>query len=187
MGALRGTTTKQLARKVAALDRKVRQNRGEQKIKQISAQGTLFPNNSILQFELTSISSGDGIADRDGFQISVDSIRVRGHSSSNKVDWYLIQVVNDSILIYSDFAGVIGGGIDSNHKHEFKELKYFRSFNTTSGNVQTFHKFKFPLTVSYNATSATPVRNRIFLVLKNNTGAQVSNYDYFAEMLYRDK
>jgi hypothetical protein len=186
--ATRERKEKTLARKIASLEKRVRLNTGETKCKQFSAAGSSLLNNDILVIDLAQIPNGDSVNERTGYQLMVKKVRIRGHSSNHRVDWFLIRANGDDTPQYTDFHPTMGGGIDTHHLHQFKELRYFRPSIGTSGNVQTLVNFKYPLRMSYNTGLASScIKNQLFLVLKNNTGGTVADFDYFVEVYYTDK
>jgi hypothetical protein len=170
---------KSLAAKVAKLQKQVTYNKPELKWKSVSFSGTAT-NASILVSEVTSMAQGLLTSNRTGSDIKAVKSKFTIVSNTNTsvspgLDVYLVTTTNGSQPVYADFPafmGAIPGPFT---------LKVLRHFITKSDDNRVFNfKWRTPQTVHYaGPTAADAVKNRTFLVIKNNTGANLSvSYNY---------
>ena len=154
------------------MKRQIGANKSE--LKRITYQGSTgnVLTGAVASIELTNIIQGDDDDERIGRRIHVQSVNIRAYMPNTAVDTYLIKSMDDSLPVYADFDPVVGGHITQTARYEKRELKYIRNYASTGFHLSYHHSFKNGLPVFYRGTAGTDgLRNNIFLVFKNDTGA----------------
>lgn len=125
--------------------------------------------------ELTAIAEGTGVNERIGNRIKIHRIEVRGTLGAENVDAYIIQGHTTTAPVYANFYAYQGSHLLADDSHtKFTEWRYIngRTFIDRSG---LRHRFPIGYTAKYNANLSTScVDNRLWFVVKNDTGAAVS-------------
>jgi len=171
-GAIQTYMSYPLSKRVKRLETVQRQRKPEMKYVLHSISTAALADASVITTELTSIAQGNAADEREGNHVKFVRVEVRGYMDS-KLDGYLIQCHTTTAPAYANFNGVAGGAlavIDNNTK--FTEWKHFTGSTLTNIYDRISQRFRFGFKAKYNGTAATNcVDNRLYLVIKNNTGA----------------
>ena len=157
---------------IRRMKRQIGANKSE--LKRITYQGSTgnVLTGALASIELTNIIQGDDDDQRIGRKLHVVSVDIRAYMPNTAVDTYLIKSHDDSLPIYVDFDPVVGGHITQTARYEKRELKYIRNYASTGFHLAYQHRFKNGLPVFYKGAEGTDgLRNNLFLVFKNDTGA----------------
>lgn len=137
--------------------------------------------------ELTRIGEGTGNDERNGNKLNILRIDVRGKPVNDNLDIYLIQAHTTTDPAYTDFSPHVGGHIFENRTNtRFTEWRYSngRRFVENSG---MRHSFRLGYVAKYiNDQTTGCVDNKLYLVVKNNTGADVLVTDFAVKVWFRD-
>lgn len=181
------------AKNIQRLSRQVRQNRGELKCVHNDHFAATQADSTISYKEFTLVEQGTNNYQRDGNHMVVTSLRLRGYVSSPHIDVYVVLAKNGITPSYGDFQPFSGGFVYTSGRNDFKVLAYVRNYSAVPTSIMTSIplsrtiKFRKGLNVWYNGSATgNGVRNKIFLVVKNNTGA-VCNTGFTMELNFRDR
>lgn len=181
---------------IKRLQRQVKRNTGELKLKEWSFQQVVGAGAATFH-NLTQISQGDNIGERDGHHIDVYGYELRVHSNSVVMDNIFVISKSGILPVYADFQPNYGGMIVAAKSHEFKELWNFRNYtapyassvaNNEAGEY-THHsrKFKKPVRVAYDGSgAATCIKNALIMCLINH-GTVGHTVTVNARVYYRDQ
>lgn len=125
--------------------------------------------------ELTAIAEGSGANERHGNKIRIHRVEIRGTLGADEVDLYLIQCHTTTVPSYASFSAFMGGHttVDTSNT-QFTEWRYIngKKFKDQGGLRQPF---RLGYTAKYNAAlSSSCVDNRLVVVVKNDSGGQVT-------------
>jgi len=125
--------------------------------------------------ELTAIAQGNDVNERTGNHIKLLRVDVRGDVGDNNLDYYIIQCHTTAAPIYGNFNAQQGGAISTiDNNTKFTEWKYMSGYKLKDTG-RLMHRFKYGIKAKYNGTATSNcVDNRIYLFIKNNTGASHS-------------
>lgn len=182
------------ASKIKTLSRQVYRNRGELKCKHNQMLSTTMPNGTASTLELTLVEQGDDVYQRTGNHIYIKGFNISGYVQHPNADIYVVLSKNGTTPSYGDFQNRVGGFLYATQRSEFVVLATITprttflsipsgaTFNSTVRygkrvNVSTFYN---------GVASGTGVRNRIFLVVKNDSGTVLS-FGLNVELFFRDK
>ena len=151
-----------------------------------------MPDASAATLELTLVEQGDDVYHRHANHIYCKGCNISGYVQHPNADVYLVLSKNGTVPSYGDFQNRVGGFLYATQRSEFVVLGTLAPKNTflagtASGfnNTVRFSK-RFNISTFYNGTaSGTGVRNRIYLVVKNDTGGVLS-YGLNCELFFRD-
>lgn len=168
------------SRKITTLTRRVKKAEGELKCYHIDASfegASSVPNAAIGFQEVSLISQGDGAHQRDGNVCHIKSITVRGFMSAPHLDVYLVQSLNGQTPQYSNYTAAPYGYLLTDQRYEFRVLKYLKNWGTgwdapSSYPLQHTTAYRvLNIPIYFQGTSTQGIRNTLYLVVKNNTGA----------------
>lgn len=179
---------KSLKQKVYALERAVKQNRPETKMRADCNDLATLGGASSAVIELTNITSGSGeLAQRIGNQINITGIDIRVWVSTSRVQAWLVLSVNGTVPAGTDFESCRGGHILALRKEDYKELGFFQNYGSTNQDCSIRRSFNPPIRTEFlNTGGGDGCRNRIFLVFKNADATSTHSYSYSYRMYYRD-
>lgn len=153
---------------------------------QLSA-NTQITNGNMQLVQLTGIAQGNHGYERNGNEIRIKGVIVRGELGAVGIDAYLIQG-------HSKVAPTIGVFNTNTHApflltdytQMFTEWDHYRNLSGTNTGVNINRFFQYPMKVSYTGALNTDcVDNLLYLVLINRTGANVTP-SVSIEVLYTD-
>lgn len=180
------------ASKIRTLSKQVYRNRGELKVKHNQMVSTTMPNASAATLELTLVEQGDDIYHREGNHIYCKGFNINMLCSAHDIDAYVVLSKNGTTPSYGDFQNRVGGFLYATQRSEFVVLGTLRTngtFSFTPGDTiasQRSIRKKIHIPTFYNGVaSGTGVRNRIFILVKNDTGV-VQGYTVTVELFFRD-
>jgi len=166
---------------VKHVEAQVKRNRAEMKFvtKQFAPGTTATAEATVIN--LTGISQGDGTDERIGSKIKCWRVDIRGDVSAG-LDVYVVQAQDGTPPDKDDFPGTTSGSFIDGTKNNttLTEWVYHRPIPHISGVPTPFRiirKFKGMEVVYGSVATAgtTPVRNGLFLVLRNVSGATLSH------------
>lgn len=179
--------------KIKSLSKQVYRNRGELKVKHGTITTTTMPTATASTVELTLIQQGSDVYQREGNHIYVKGFNISGFVTEGGMDVYVVLSKNGAVPSYGQFQNRVGGFLYANDRSEFTVLATWK--NTSFTNYTTGDNFiqyirmsrRINLSTWYNGpATGNGVRNRIFLLVKNDTGA-TQGYQLNCELFYRDK
>lgn len=181
------------SRRIAKLSKQVYRNMGEMKVKHVSLISSTMPNASTVVQELTLIAQGDDCFDREANHVFVKGLKIRGITSNPNLDVYVVLSKNGTAPSYGDYQNRVGGFLYAPRRNEFTVLATIRPNNSTLAypagafyNCNVNFNMKFNTSTYYNGSaSGNGVRNKIYLVIKNDTGS-VQGYELCSELYFRD-
>ncbi|WP_219929644.1 hypothetical protein, partial [Achromobacter pulmonis] len=155
----------------------------EMKHRDITLSNSALADAAISLTELTAIAQGDGVADREGASIRVHRIEVCGSTNRDATDLYFVSPKMNNAPTYGDFLSVTGGFVN----RDAFILWWKQITSTTGGNsTDAAYSFRFPMKIHYSGSSSTSgQRNRIWFVVKNDTGGAIS-FEYALRIWYTD-
>lgn len=172
------------SRRISQLSKQVRRNTSETKCVQNSWISSTLADGAATVIELTSIAQGDDSFHRDGNVIHITGIDIRGHIVDRHLDIYFILAPNGATPNYGSFMNRQGGFLYSTERNNFKVIKWIHNFNG-NGDISFSRKLNIP--VYYNGSaSGNGVRNRMYLVIKNDTGF-TSGGQLVTQLWFKDK
>jgi len=135
-------------------------------------------NGTAMVYEVTNLSQGNEGFGRDGLQVKFHRIfySVVAYATGTQqpvagVDVYLVTGKNDTAPAYGDFIAYPGGTVN---KAEYSTWKQHIIGGENNGCVQAAHHFQYPMKIHYIGSASTScIRNRTYIVVKNNTGVSV--------------
>jgi len=165
------------AYEIAKIKRTLGERKPEMKAQAYGASETKL-NGTVKVYEVTDIAAGDEGYARDGLQIKLHRVfyTITAYATGTQnpvagVDAYLITSKNDTAPAYGDFISYIGGTVN---KNEFSTWKQHVIGGDNHGIIQGSHHFQFPMKIHFSGNASTScLRNRTYIVVKNNTGASV--------------
>lgn len=169
-----------IAKRLRRVERIQRLRKPEMKYAVFQATGNVV-DNTVKVVELSGIAEGNGPDQREGNHIKITRVEIRGYMAT-AMDAYIIQGHTTTVPAYADFNAVAGGALAPiNNNTKFTEWKYFSGIQM-SNNLRSYYvRFPYGLKCKYNGTASTNcVDNRLFLVIKNETG-----FDDLAELTVR--
>ena len=136
--------------------------------------------------KLTEIAQGVKRSERVGREIHILGVDINGRITSAPLDVHLCSPTDNHDPVYADFFAAIGGMPVSDLVTDW--------YHTTGSNrasnanmVTKKYRFKYPLKVTYkDDTASSGMRNRLFLVLSNTTGNDVSSVGISVRVYYQD-
>jgi len=166
------------AYEIAKIKRVLGERKPEMKSQAYGAATETKLTGTIKVQEITDIAAGDEAYARDGLQIKLHRIfyTVTAYANGTQnpvpgVDVFLITGKSDRVPVYADFIAQIGGTIN---KNEYTTWKQHVIGGDNHGIVQDAHHFQYPMKVYFSSNSSTSsLRNKTYLVVKNNTGVSV--------------
>lgn len=182
------------AKKIQSLSTQVYRNRGELKVKHGSVTSASMTTGSLGVLEMTLIAQGNDVYDRDGNHINCFGCNVSGYISNPLADVYIVLSKNGVVPSYGDFQNTVGGFLYAPQREEFRVLGIVKNFNSThiaptssGATTPIFTKKTFRIPTYYNGSAAgNGVRNRIYLVIKNDTGSTI-DHSLNVELYFRDR
>lgn len=175
-----------LKQKVYALERAMKQNRPETKMRADCADNVSLTSLATSILEVTNIASGAGEFQRVGNQINLTGIDIRVWTSTSRVQAWLVLSINGTVPVDTDFEACRGGHIQALKKEDFKELGFFQNYGSTNQDCSIRRSFNPPIRAEYlNTGGGDGCRNRIFLVFKN-LDATTHLYSYSYRIYFKD-
>jgi len=166
----KSTAKKTLAKRISRVERQVAARKPEMKMLSFNFAATVA-GNSISLIDMTQCDIGDHAYERNGDEIKVWRIEIRGFAIS-QLDQYVIQKHGPNNPQNGDFGTGASAFLDSGSTSLWTEWKTFRNyFVTLAGNASLREVVKFPhgIRVHYDGEAAQPFRNGLLLVTRNNT------------------
>ena len=162
------------AAEIAKIKRTLGERKPEMKARATGDFGT-NADQTIRALDITEIAQGDGGFSRDGNQIKLHrvfyTVTAKENGTVNPlagVDVYLITGKDSTVPAYGDFVALPGGTINKNEFSTWKQ--HVIGGGDNNGVVQDSHHFTYPMKVHYSGADAdSAIKNRTWLVLKNNT------------------
>ena len=179
-----GPSADRLAKRLRRVETIQRIRTPEQKHRDITLTNAALADGNISLTELTAIAQGDGVADREGAEIRVSKIEFCGSTNTAGVDIYFISPKMNNAPAYGDFQSVTGGYANAD-----AFMTWHKTISDKNGGLSSngYHKFRYPLKIHYSGSASTGgQRNRIWMVVKNDTGAAIS-HEYAARIWYSDQ
>lgn len=172
------------AKRIKALAVKVSQNKGELKY-YVGNHVSAVANNDAAIIDLTSIAQGSDYNQRDGNEVRIKSVSLVGYLGGPKVDLFLIQAKNASLITAANFTNCVGGEMTySTFKSAFVQWLHYLPMDGV-GNVNYRRSFSHGIKAEYNGSTSTACnRNRLFAVISNNSGASITPSMYFKVEYY---
>lgn len=131
--------------------------------------------------------NNDDVNGRVGQKIKLWRVDIRGVVDPAQ-DVYLLQAHTADAPVYADFYGAGAGSFlnDTKVNTQFTEWHYVRPVphQTTNCPFRITKKFR-GMEVAFDGTNSTPVRNALYLVVKNDSGSSL-NYSYSYTIWYTD-
>ena len=173
-GAIQTYHTMPLAKRLRRVERVQARRKPESKYAVFTHSGAIADMN-VTTVELTAIAQGSDVSERTGNHIKLLRCDVRGDVGDNNLDYYIIQCHTTSAPGYSNFNAQQGGAISTiDNNTKFTEWKYMSGYKMKDVG-RLMHRFKYGIKCKFNGTaSSNCVDNRVFLFIKNNTGASHS-------------
>ena len=181
---------KTLGAKVQRIQRTLAERKPEMKAQGNATTGSCL-NGAVALIELSAIAEGDEGYARDGLQVKLHRVFYTAAcylaGTTNPVaglDAYLVSVKDTSTPVYADFVAARGGTINKNtfvtwHQH-------ITGGEQNNAIVQNSHSFQFPMKLHFDGpASTTCIKNKTYLVIKNNTGSTV-DYHLSYRIWYTD-
>lgn len=181
---LEGPPATSLTTRVRRVERIQRMNKPEMKHRDTTLTAAALADGNITLTELTAIAQGSGVADREGASIRIHRVEMRGLTDTSGTDLYLVSPKMNNAPTYGDFQGVTGGFIN---RDAF--IMWWKQISDTHGGLATdaFKAFKYPMKVHYSGAASTGgQRNRIWYVVKNDTGGPIA-VEYALRIWYTDQ
>lgn len=163
------------AKRIKSLARQVNINKGEVKFINFKEVAQITNGNATV-IDITAIPEGTSWEERINNEIRVKRVSIIGHVGHQDVDLFLIQSKNATPVTYANFVSCIGGELYyPTYKENFIVWKHHLKTFGANSNINFRKNFAYPIQVQYNAATATAcTRNKLLLVLKNNSGANVT-------------
>ncbi len=173
--------------RLRALELQSRLNRPEMKTGSYANAGTGLASGTMISSSITNLIQGTDSDQRTGNQIRVHQITVRFRSTSTSVDHFLLMTPGNHTPGIGDFHSVPNCTVDHDQRHLLKTLRHYCRSGDDEKTSSFVWRSRRGVLVSYNGpTSTNNVLNRFWYVLKNETGATVSNFTYSIEMKFTD-
>lgn len=159
---------------IRRMKRQINLNKAERKKAHFSANALSVTSGSIELVELTAIAQGDDDNQRVGRKVKIMAVDCRFHVSDRNIDCYIIKTTGSTAPDYTDFDTSLGAHLDQQAMSEYTELAYIKERRSTTNSMFYKKYWKAGIPVYYNSTTTVSgMKNRIFLVFKNTTGAAV--------------
>jgi hypothetical protein len=172
------------SKKIQQLSRQVYQNRGE--LRTYDRQGSLSIGAGATQaIDLCSLAQGDGIGERTGQKITLKGLKIRIAVTNTIMDVYLINAKLGTIPDINDFYTSADSHLKSSTKHLLTEMAYLRNYMGQNLHVKYNRRYKTGMPILYTSTTGAPVRNRIFLIVRN-LGTVAHTIDYNVLVSFTD-
>lgn len=186
-GAIQTYTSMPVAKRLRRLERKVARNRPETKVKTFAVTGAVA-NAAISATEL-KIEEGQQPYAMTGSKAKVLRVEVVGTQGGQFTDVYLVQSHTNSAPVYGDFTATVGGTIANSfaggtQADEFTVWRHFLNLGGGS-NFRIIQRFKYGYTIHLDAGANATIKNPLYVVVKNNSGAEV-NISYTARLWFVD-
>lgn len=185
-GAIQTYMSVPVAKRLKRLERKVARNRPETKVKTFAVTGTVL-NNAASVTEL-KIEEGTYSYAMAGGRAKVLRVEVMGTQGSQFADVYLVQSHTNTAPTYAKFSATVGGTIANTGAGTYSEdFTVWRHVLNLGGgsNFRIIQRFKYGYTIHLDAASNATVKNPLYVVIKNNTGADI-NVSYTARVWFVD-
>lgn len=170
--------------KIKYLARRVRNNSPELKQLNLTADVQALADGAVHVEELTAIAEGDGSDNREGLRALIKGINIRVHTTNRNADIYIIKSDGVNVPNYGDFHGVIGGHLKRTSDSVFHEIAHLHNYGSINERVKYNKRFKYSMSVRYTgAASTTATFNKLYLVIKNDTGASL-NYSFSSKTYF---
>lgn len=172
---LRDYTQRDVLAEMRRMKRQINLNKAERKKAHFVANALSVGSGAIELVELTAIAQGDDDNQRIGRKVKIMGIDCRFHVGDRNLDCYIIKTVGSTAPDYTDFDTSLGGHLDQQAQSEYRELAYIKEYRSTTLSFKYNKYWKAGIPVYYNSTTTVSgMKNRIFLVFKNTTGAAVA-------------
>lgn len=155
-----------LTKRIRKIERVQRQRAPEKKSTTFGDKTNTLPSASVSVYNITQIAQGDTASTREGKQIRVRHVSIRGVQTTFGFSYRLIVSRDGAFPTYSDFSPYAGGGLLASSQGRFYEIGY--SLPATGYPVMIQRKMNLP--VKYNGAVTSAVDNAVFLVIHNPTG-----------------
>ena len=171
-------------KRLSRLERQVRNNRPEMKWSSLRQAPTAVATGAIGTLSLDSITIGDSHYNRCGSQIKLWRMEIRGQVDP-LLDIYLVQSKDGSAPTYADFDAYPAGFVDNGNTNlvEWKHIRV-KPDQTTNCPYRIIQKFN-GMKVEFSNSASSPVRNAMWLVVKNDSGASL-NYTLQRKIWFTD-
>ena len=136
--------------------------------------------------KLTEVAQGAARNNRIGREIHVLGVDINGRITNAPLDVHLCSPTDNHDPVYADFFNAIGGfPVSDLVKDWYHTTGSNRASNTNM--VTKKYRFKYPLRVLYkDANASSGLRNRLFLVLSNTTGNDITAISITCRIYYQD-
>lgn len=164
----------EVSKRLKRVERLQRERKPEMKYKDYALTNATFNTGSIIFSDLTAIGEGDSRDDRTGRLIKFHRVEFRGGPKSGSgvgtgFDVYLTTSRNATLPVYGDYGGRLGGFATADDMHVWE---YHLTGSNQDPNLHFAYSWKYPMKIHYEGAGTTQcVRNRTFLVIKNDVGA----------------
>lgn len=160
--------------------------KGEVKWRDTAVNVTTLSSGAAASTKLTEIAQGTKRNERVGREIHVLGVDINGRITNAPLDVHLCSPTDNHDPVYADFFGAIGGmPISDLVKDWYHTTGSNRASNTNM--VTKKYRFKYPLRILYkDDTAASGLRNRLFLVLSNTTGNDITSIGMTVRVYYQD-
>jgi len=158
--------TDPLAKRIRRIEKVQRQRAPEKKSTVFGDKTNSLTSASVSVFNITQIAQGDSSSQREGKQVRVRHVSIRGVQTTFGFSYRLIVSRDGTAPTYADFAPYAGGGIQASSQSRFYELGY----SLPASGYPIMIQRKMNLVVKYNGGTTSAVDNAVFLVIHNPTG-----------------
>lgn len=184
---------KTLTKRVNTLERKVKYNKPEEKMKNYVFNSSV-PTKAMQTILLNDLVQGTSMSQRIGNQVKITKVEMSVSDSWPDLDFQLILVSDTGdIPVYADFEDTVFGRLrplDTNRAKEIWNSVDFLSSTGLGGSYTRFfarHKFRYPLRTLYDGTvNNTVSKNALYLVIKNGSTTNVTALQGMVRVYYTD-
>jgi len=171
---------------IRKLQRRVARNTPETKCKHIYGNLTTAAVNTVDIKEITLLTQDIDSDERIGRKIRIVGWKLRTIGPRD-VDLYILKSYDDHVPVYGDFAPIQGGHLDQSAKAHLVEMAYLIDQNSTSIHNTHNKRFKAGLPVVFDSTlNSSCIKNRLHLVMKNNSSTGIQTVKYSMTLYYTD-
>ena len=174
-----------LAKRVKHVEAQVKKNRPEMKSNAYTKVSAAVGTGAVGVWELSALSQGEEASKRVGNVCRLYRLEVRGQVDP-LLDCYIIQSKNATVPAVANFGLGPGGFVDDDNNN-FVEWKHFRvrPDQATNCPFKVVQFFRNGYTLEFAGAAGSPLRNRLYFVVRNNSGASL-NYAISYKLWYTD-